>query len=186
MRIGVVGNGNIGRTIGGAWERVGHEVAYTSRAPSPPETVAITDALLEAQVVLLAIPGTGVEQFLIDHGTGLAGRLVFDATNRIGEHTLSNAEAFAEHAPEALLVRAFNSVGWEVMADPGEATMFWCGPEGDAGATAAQLIADVGLRPVRVGGLDVIDVVDGAGRLWLTLVFGQGMPRTIALKLLGG
>ena len=185
MRIAVVGTGNIGRTIGGAWERAGHEVAYTSRTPEPPETVAITDALLEAQVVLLAIPGGGVEQFLIDHGHGLAGRLVFDATNRIGEHTLHNAEAFAEHAPEALLVRAFNSVGWEVMADPGEAAMFWCGPDGDPGATAAQLIADVGLRPVRVGGLDVIEVVDGAGRLWLTLVFGQGMPRTIALQLIG-
>jgi len=185
MRIAVIGNGNIGRTIGGAWDRSGHEVVYTSRTPSPPETVAISDALLDAQVVLIAIPGGGVEQFLIDHGHGLAARLVFDATNKIGEQTLHNAEAFAAHAPEALLVRAFNSVGWEVMADPGEAAMFWCGPDGDAGGTAAQLIADVGLRPVRVGGLDVIDVVDGAGRLWLTLVFSQGMPRTIALKLLG-
>src|SRR3954453_12353355 len=88
MRIAGVGTGNIGRTIGGAWERAGHEVVYTSRTPSPPETVAITDALLEAQVVLLAIPGGGVESFLVDHGSGLAGRLGFDATNRIGDPAL--------------------------------------------------------------------------------------------------
>jgi hypothetical protein len=47
-----------------------------------------------------------------------------------------------------------------------------------------QLIADVGLRPVRVGDIDAIDVVDGAGRLWLTLVFRQGYPRRLALRLL--
>lgn len=182
MRTAVIGSGNIGATIGGAWARAGHDVAYGSRTPSPPETVAIAEAIAGAEAVLLAIPGPAVPQLLADHGPALAGKLVFDATNRVGEPTLHNAAAFAEHAPGAQLVRAFNSVGWEVMADPGEAAMFWCGPDDDR---IAGLIADVGLRPVRVGGLDVIDVVDGAGRLWLTLVFGAGMPRTIALKLLG-
>jgi hypothetical protein len=40
------------------------------------------------------------------------------------------------------------------------------------------------LRPVRVGGIDAIDVVDGVGRLWLTLVFRQGYPRRLAFRLL--
>ena len=46
------------------------------------------------------------------------------------------------------------------------------------------LIADVGLRPVRVGDIDAIDVVDGVGRLWLTLVFRGGHPRRLAFRML--
>jgi len=52
----------------------------------------------------------------------------------------------------------------------------------DAGVE--QLVADVGLRPIRVGDIDAIDVVDGVGRLWLTLVFRQGRPRRVAFRLL--
>ena len=37
---------------------------------------------------------------------------------------------------------------------------------------------------VRVGDIDAIDVVDGVGRLWLTLVFRQGHPRRIAFRML--
>jgi hypothetical protein len=48
--------------------------------------------------------------------------------------------------------------------------LFWCGPK-DAGVE--QLIADVGLRPVRVGDIDAIDV-DGVGRLWPTRVIRAG------------
>jgi predicted dinucleotide-binding enzyme len=183
--IGVIGSGNIGQTIGEAWRRAGHEVAYASRSPEPPERVSVADAIAGAEVVLLALPGAGVPALLAEHGGALDGRVVIDATNDIGAARLNHAEAYAEAAPGARFVRAFNTLGYELFADPsigGEvADLFWCGPE-DAGAE--QLIADVGLRPVRVGDLDAIDVVDGAGRLWLTLVFRQGHPRRLALRLL--
>ena len=61
------------------------------------------------------------------------------------------------------------------------ADLFWCGPD-DAGVE--QLIVDVGPRPIRVGDIDSIDVVDGVTRLWLTLVFRQGHPRRLAFRLL--
>ena len=61
------------------------------------------------------------------------------------------------------------------------AELFWCGPDDQ---DVEQLIADVGLRPVRVGGIEAIDVVDGVGRLWLTLVFREGHPRRLAFRLL--
>jgi hypothetical protein len=35
-----------------------------------------------------------------------------------------------------------------------------------------------------VGDIDAVDVVDGVGRLWLTLVFRQGHPRRLAFRLL--
>ena len=182
--IAVIGSGNIGSTIGGAWGRAGHDVVYGSRSPQPPESVSIADAIAGADVVLLAIPGSGVPDLLGEHGAALAGKVVIDATNEVGAERLHHADAYAS-APGAVFVRAFNTLGFEMFAEPriaGEtADLFWCGP-GDAGVE--QLIADVGLRPVRVGDIDAIDVVDGAARLWLTLVFRQGHPRRTAFKML--
>ena len=62
--IGVVGSGNIGETLGEAWRRAGHDVVYASRSPEPPRTVAIADAIADADVVLLAVPGGTVPQLL--------------------------------------------------------------------------------------------------------------------------
>jgi predicted dinucleotide-binding enzyme len=181
--IGVIGSGNIGTTVGEAWRRAGHEVVFASRSPDPPRTVGIAEAIAGADVVLLAMPGGAVPAFLAEHGSALDGRVVIDATNDIGAERLHHAEAYRESAPGARLVRAFNTVGFEVLADPsfgGEtADLFWCGPE-----DVEPLIADVGLRPVRVGDIDAIDVVDGAARLWLTLVFRQGLPRRLAFRQL--
>jgi predicted dinucleotide-binding enzyme len=183
--IAVIGSGNIGGTIGEAWRRAGHDVVYASRSPEPPQTVSIPDAIAAADVVLLAIPGAAVPQLLAEHGTALDGRVVIDATNDLGGERLNHADTYAEHAPGARFARAFNTVGFETFADPsvgGEvADLFWCGPD-DAGVE--HLITDVGLRPVRVGGIDAIDVVDGVGRLWLTLVFREGHPRRLAFRIL--
>jgi 8-hydroxy-5-deazaflavin:NADPH oxidoreductase len=184
-RIGVIGSGNIGETVGEAWRHAGRDVVYASRSPEPPRTVAIADAIAGADVVLLALPGAEVPQLLAEHGPALDGRVVIDATNDVGGERLHHADTYGESAPGARFVRAFNTLGFEVFADPSiggaVADLFWCGPE-DAGVE--QLIADVGLRPVRVGDIDAIDVVDGVGRLWLTLVFRQGYPRRLAFRLL--
>ena len=71
----------------------------------------------------------------------------------------SSVHRITAAAPDALVFRAFNSVGWENMADPVlggvQADLLYCGAD-DPAATAVveSLIADVGFRPVRVGGLD--------------------------------
>jgi predicted dinucleotide-binding enzyme len=183
--IGVIGSGNIGQAVGEAWRRAGHEVVYASRSPDPPRTASIPEAIAGAEIVLLAVPGAAVPALLAEHGAALDGRVVIDATNDIGGERMHHAEAYGEAATTARFVRAFNTVGYEVLADPslaGEtADLFWCGPE-DAAVEA--LIADVGLRPVRVGDIDAIDVVDGVGRLWMTLVFRQGHPRRLAFRAL--
>src|SRR3954451_5337345 len=183
--IAVIGSGNIGATIGEAWRRAAHDVVFASRSPEPPRTVAIAHAIAGAEGVLLAMPGAAVPEGLREHGSALDGRVVIDATNDIGGERLSHPEAYGAHAPGARFVRAFNSLGYEMFADPsfgGEvAGLFWCGP-GDAGVE--RLISDVGLRPVRVGDIDVVDVVDGVGRLWLTLVFRAGHPRRLAFRML--
>src|SRR3954454_10575702 len=115
-RIAVVGGGNIGGATGEKWRSAGHDVAFASRSPEPPRTVAIPDAIAGAEVVLLAVPGGAVPDVLREHGTALDGRVVIDATNDIGGERLHHAEAYAS-APGARFVRAFNTLGYELFED---------------------------------------------------------------------
>ena len=135
----------------------------------PPGTIGIADAIALADVVLLAMPGAAVPELVAAHRDALNGRLVIDATNDVGAERPHHADGYARFAPGARLARAFNTLGFEMFADPtvggALADLLWCGPT-DAGVE--QLIADVGLRPGRVGDIEAIDVVDGVARLWLT------------------
>ena len=185
-KIGVIGGGRIGTTIGDAWQRAGHAVLYASRSPEPPRTVSIADAIAGRRRRAAGdCPAPPSRRCSPSTAPALDGRVVIDATNDVGAERLHHADAYPESAPGARLVRAFNTLGFELFAEPaigGEvADLFWCGPD-DAGVE--QLIADVGLRPVRVGDIDAIDVVDGVARLWLTLVFRQGHPRRLAFRTL--
>ena len=195
MRIGIIGAGNIGGTLGAALGRAGHDVTVGVRSPAGRQVdaaavAAIADAVSGAEVVILALPGGAVEAFLRDHGAELDGVVVIDAANSIGGGgPLHHADAFAQHAPGALMVRAFNNLGWENFAEPafdGErADHYWCGPEGRASEAAAQVITDVGLRPIRVGGPEQIDVVDSVLPLWFALMRAHGHRRHLAFKTLG-
>ena len=86
------------------------------------------------------------------------------------------------------MARAFSSLGWENFAEPDfdgvAADLLWCGPDGAAGARVEGLISEVRLRPVRVGGLDQLGLVDMLVGLWFALAFGQGHGRRLAFKVL--
>ena len=62
MRIAVIGKGNIGGTLGSKWRAAGHDVVYGTRdgsgqGPGGAPVRSIGDALKDAEVVLLAVPG---------------------------------------------------------------------------------------------------------------------------------
>ena len=180
MRIAVIGKGNIGNTLGTAFERAGHEVVYGSRRGG------IAEALRGAKAVVLALPAAGVHDLLAEHGGGLDGKLVVDATNRVGAPVANAAAAIRSAAAGARYVRAFNTLGWENFADPefgdGPADLFFSASVADR-PDAEELIAAVGLRPVWVGE-DKENVVDGLLPLWFALTQARGGNRRIALRLL--
>ena len=64
------------------------------------------------------------------------------------------------------------------------ADLFYCGPASAAQAAVEQLIRHVGLRPIRLGDLSQVQLVDIVGGLWFALVFGQSMGRHLAIKVL--
>jgi len=187
MKIAVIGAGNVGGTIGGAWEKAGHEVVYGLRDPAKRNGAKPIDAAIAgAEVVLLAVPGAALVDFVREHKDGLDGKVLIDATNNFRAPSMHSWPEVSKIVPNAHLYRAFNSVGADVFANPqlgGEkADLFYAGPEGAGQEKVERLIEDAGLRPIRVGGADQVDVVDGVLRLWFTLAQSRG--RRIAFKLI--
>jgi len=199
MNIAIIGAGNIGKTLGSKWKTAGHAVQYGVRAPADAKfdalkaevgasaVVEVAAAIDAADVVVLAVPGAAVADVAADHGAHLAGKIVVDTTNNMRGATLHNVDILAAQAPGAIQVRAFSTLGWENFAEPTingvQVDLFYCGDPA-ARKVADRLIADVGLRPIYVGGLDAAATVDGVARLWFALAFGQGQGRRIAFKLL--
>jgi hypothetical protein len=145
-------------------------------------------AIAFGEAVVFAIPGNAMEETLVTHGPALAGKIAIDAANRMGGGPMNSAAAFAAHAPQAQVYRAFNSLGWENFENPIfgdiQADLFYCGPAGAGQIAVEGLIRDVGLRPIRVGDIDQAGLVDTVGSLWFALAFGRGMGRQLAFKVL--
>ena len=200
MRVAVIGAGNIGGTLGRAWDRAGHDVVFGVRDAADPKVAAllgdarhasaapVADAVQAAAAVLLAVPGAALADVVEGLGASLSSAVLIDASNNMAGGPMDGTATILAAVPNATVFRAFNSLGWENFADPTfggvAADLFYCGPDGDADAVAAQLIADVGLRPVRVGDLDQVEVVDAVTRLWFALSRQRG--RHLAFKVLEG
>jgi hypothetical protein len=199
MQIAVLGAKIIGGTLARQWAAAGHQVMFGVRSVSNPEVQALAhqlsasvgttaEAIAFGQVVLFAIPGAAMEQTIAANAAELAGKIVIDAANRLDGGPMNSAAVFAAHAPGAQVYRAFNSVGWESFDNPAygdvQADLLYCGPAGEDQAVVEGLIRDVGLRPVRVGDLDQVGLVDMIGGLWFALAYGQGMGRNLAFKVL--
>ena len=201
MNIAILGAGNIGRTLGKKWAAAGHAVTFGVRNPADPKYQAVVDhtggesslaTLAEAaaagEVIVLAIPGGAVDDFTAAHGETLSGKIILDATNRVGAAELNNFAVVTAAAPDAKLYRAFSTLGWENFETPEfsgqQVDLFYCGDDGDSQAIVEALIAEVGLQPVYVGGREQIGVVDGLTRLWFALAFQQDYGRRLAFKML--
>jgi predicted dinucleotide-binding enzyme len=201
--VSVLGAGNIGGTLGKKWSVAGHYVQFGVNDPVGKNAQAlrnelgdqvaigtIEDALQNnPAVVLIALPGPVVETVAQRYATQLNGRVIIDAANRMGEDSMHNLAHFQLHAPEAHVYRAFNSLGWENFAEPEfggiQADLFYCGPDGAPRTNIEQLISDVGLRPVYLGGPEQMGLLDAITSLWFTLAFAQKKGRHIAFKVLG-
>jgi len=182
MRIGVIGSGRVGSTLGGIWAGSGHEVTFGSREPTseamadlvarvPGARVAsLQDALAGAEAVLLAVPGAAAEAVVRGLG-GWQDKVVLDATNRRGEEGDANAVEIQRAAPGGHVVKAFNVVGVEAMARAarGEATgtLPLAGNDDDAVGVAAHLARDAGFEPLHVGGLAMAASLERLAWVWI-------------------
>ena len=198
MHVAIIGAGNIGGTLARRLAAAGHSVTLGARDPSAADVSELTkagsiravppsDAVVDAEAVVLAVPGNAVADVVGGLGESLSGKVVVDATNSMGSASANARDVIAAAGPGARYVRAFNSLGWENIADPdygGVAADGFYAADDSADDVARELIGAVGLNPVRVGGPAEADIVDGVLRLWFALAFAQKRGRGLAFKVL--
>ncbi len=188
MKIAVIGTGNIGGTLGGRWRSAGHDVVYGSRTgsgagPGGAPLTTMAEALASAEVVLLAVPGPAVAEVAGANGAALAGKVVIDAANRMGQPEVNSHAVIVAAAPGARYVRAFNTLGWENFADPPASAVLFYAADPDAAEVAEELITAVGLEPVLVGDAAASGTVDALLPLWFAMVKHRGGNRRVALSI---
>jgi 8-hydroxy-5-deazaflavin:NADPH oxidoreductase len=208
MKIGVIGAGNVGQALTKASVRAGHSVAISSAIESEAETVASevgegvtaaksnSDAVAGAEIVILAVPYDVVNTIIGELGSELAGKVIIDVTNRFAAEQLnapSNAELIQtmiqETAPNAWVVKAFNTIFASHQADPVidglQLDGFVAGEDGAAKELVLELVGSMGFRPIDAGPLAMARALEGMGTLNISLNAANGWPWQSGWKLLG-
>ncbi|MBD2000557.1 NAD(P)-binding domain-containing protein [Leptolyngbya sp. FACHB-541] len=169
MRLAILGAGSVGSTLGRAWAQQGHTVIFGVRDVNAPKVQALltetganaqattlTDAATQADVIVLTVTWEAMPEVVEALGT-VDGKVLLDCTNPLVGNQLdaavnstqSGGEQVAAWFPGAKVVKIFNQIGWETMANPQygteAATMFYASDDADAKQIAAQLGSELGL-----------------------------------------
>lgn len=178
LKIGVVGSGHIGGTIGGLWVKAGHPVLFSSRHPQELKDLVdrlgaeakagtVAEAIAFGDVVFVAVPYGALPQIGKDYAGPLKGKIVLDATNAVAarDGAIANeAErdgiglTSQKYLPGTRLVRAFNTMSYAIFAreanrPPPRLAIPIAGDDDEAVRTAEALVRDAGFDPVVVGKL---------------------------------
>ncbi len=206
MRIGVIGTGTMGRTLAGLFARHGHDVVIGSREGAKGAAVSrelgsgvnggtIREAAAHGDAVLLAVHFTAAKEAVLAAGP-LDGKVLLDCVNPLSQdfltltvgHTTSAAEQIASWVPAARVVKVFNHVFGQTLAEPVygsvRATAFYCGDDAAAKQVASALIAELGFDPVDAGTLDVARYLEPLAELVIQLGYKQGLGPAFGLALL--
>lgn len=203
MNVGIVGSGQVGRTLADGFLAHGHRVMWSSRDPSKLEDWrasagkgaalgTFAEAAAWGDVVVLCVKGTAAEDAVRLCGTGnLAGKTVIDTTNPIADAppdggvlgfftSLDDSlmERLQRLAPDAHFVKAFSSVGSALMVDPdlpgGPPTMFLCGDDEDAKTEVKTILRDFGWEWEDLGTAAAARAIEPLCILWCIPGFLHG------------
>jgi predicted dinucleotide-binding enzyme len=191
-RVAVLGTGRVGAALGPRLAALGHPVIYGSREPQRADVQAlvarsgsgasaapIAEAVSRADWVLIALPWTATESTL--RAVDLADKLVIDPTNALRFVPASGymemvvetsaAERIRELAPRARLVKAFNTIGAHVMADPtaagGPVTVPLAGDDVAAKLRVGALVRELGFEAQDLGPLRHARQLEGMALLYM-------------------
>lgn len=189
-RIAIIGTGNVGAALGPEFAALGHDIVYGSRDPSRDEVKALVErtggnasattqqeAIIGADIVLLAVPGGLAESITMGLGD-LSGKIIIDPTNNYSREGIphlagetSNGEVIQAAAPNAHVIKAFNTLNWRQMVDPessgGPVSIPLAGNDAGAKAKVAEIVAGMGLEPIDVGPIQNARHVEGMLVLWV-------------------
>lgn len=195
LKIGIIGAGQIGGTLGEHWVKAGHQVLLSSRHPESLKPLADRlgplarvgtpgEAAAFGDVILVSVPYGAFPQVGRDHGEALRGKIVLDPGNpfpgRDGPmaeeaRKTGTATASLAYLGRVRLVRAFNTVPASILKTEahraGERIAVpLASDDREALEVAARLVRDAGFEPVVVGPLARSREFDAG-----TAVFGRGL-----------
>lgn len=194
MKIGVLGSGDVGKTLAGGFVKHGHQVVLGTREPAKladwaakqgnVQIGSFAEAAKFGELVVLAVKGTVAQDALRAAGAAnLAGKPVIDATNPIADAPPVNGvlkfftnlddslmERLQREFPKAHFVKAFNSVGHALMIKPqlkgGKPTMFICGNDEAAKKTVRGILDQFGWETADMGMVEAARAIEPLCMLW--------------------
>lgn len=201
MKLGLIGSGGVARVLGTAYAELGHDVMLGSRDPSKladwiaedrPNRVIGTfgQAVDHGDIVFLCVPSTAIESVVDIVGADkLGGKILIDVVNPMDfsdgvppkfTASLGNSvgETIQRLLPQTLVVKAFNTIGVQVMTDPvfdGEtATHFIAGDDDEAKKIVSGLVSELGWVVVDIGGIDQAFFLEAFASMWVNHIFRNG------------
>ena len=194
MKVGLLGSGDVAKTLGSGFLKHGHDVKMGTRAPAkladwakqnPKGSVGgFADAAKFGELVVLAVKGTAaLDALRAANAANLVGKPVIDATNPIADAPPSNGVLkFFTNLDESLMerlqqefgnvrfVKAFNSVGNASMVNPqfkgGKPTMFICGNDEAAKKTVDAVLTQFGWETADMGKAEAARAIEPLCMLW--------------------
>jgi hypothetical protein len=193
MKVGILGSGDVAKSLARGFLRHGHGVALGTREPAKladwakgeaARIASFSEAAQLGELVVLAVKGTAAAAALQAAGAAnLAGKVVIDATNPIADAAPVNGvlkyftsldessmERLQREFPAARFVKAFNSVGHAFMVNPqfkgGTPTMFICGNDDAAKKTVAGILDQFGWEVADMGKVEAARAIEPLCILW--------------------
>lgn len=203
MNVTVIGAGNMGSAFVKQLTRAGHKVSVTARhlekalaiaEDNPGATaVALANAAEQAEVIVVAT-GFGDAVAALKSVGNLQGKVVIDITNPLTAdymgltlgHSTSAAEEIAKAVPEAVLVKAFNTVFAQVLAEGADfgngqtVPVFVASDNDQAKQTVIDLVKSIGFASIDAGGLKNARYLEPVAGLNIYFGYGAGLGTNIA------
>lgn len=200
MKVGILGSSDVAKSFARAFLGEGHQVMLGSREPAKLDSWVresskgassgtFSEAAKFGEIVVLAVNGAkSLEAIQMAHADNFQGKVVIDATNPldmsgglpklIGGLGASGGELNQKALPDALLVKAFNTVGHAHFYKPkfagGPPDMFLCGDEANAKDHVSGICKAFGWNPIDVGGVGVSHYLEAAAMIWIITAFTGG------------
>ena len=186
--ISIIGSGTMAAAIGERIAKAGSIVEVISRDPA--KAKALADRLAagattgeygaapSGDIVILAVPYSGVAAVVADFGETLSGKVIIDVANPVNSdlsglvtpHGSSGAEEIAKRLPaDAHLVKAFNTIFGHVLSKGTRLDAFIAADDPQVKARVSTFLESVGLRPFDVGGLHMAQTLEALGLMMIGL-----------------
>jgi hypothetical protein len=202
--ISIIGSGNMATAIGTRAAKHGHTIEFMGRNAAKAQaladqigngaTVGTFGATPLGDIVIVAVLYTGAVEVVAHYGDALSGKILVDITNPFNVDVSglvttagdSVSQQIAAAAPEGThVVKAFNSILHDVLAQDKPVDVFFAGDGAEAKARVAAFLESLDMRPLDAGGLEMTWVLEWAGILLVGLARnGAGFDIALGAKAL--